>query len=403
MIQHSLLCTSCRREYPFGEIRLRCQQCGEPLELPKVSDGAINVADSLTQTMLERYSAFFPFASIDPLLSLGEGFTPLSESPRLSSDLGVRRLLFKNETLNPTWSFKDRGTIAGIQHAAAIGCSRIGTVSTGNMAVSVAAYGARAGMETFVLVSDSIPEEKISPIAIHQPHLIRVNGDYGNLYFESVRIGTDLGIYFLNSDVPLRVEGSKTIAFEICEQLQLQVPDYVIVPTSAGGNLRGIIKGFEEFVLCGLIPRMPTIVCAQASGCAPIFNAWSTGKDSIERVQAPHTIAHAIENPFPPSGNQALRKIREHDGLCIAVSDDAILQAQRTMAREGIFGQPAAAVPLAALRQLRKEGTVTEDATVVCVVTGCGLKYTAALREQPISTTHCTLEQLPSVLASPRA
>lgn len=394
-----LKCTCCAEHYPLQEIRQRCEACGEPLEVEKISRASIKRSDSLPQTVLERYADFFPFAQSDSRLSLGEGFTPLSDSPRLAVELGLGRLLLKNETLNPTWSFKDRGTSACLHHAAEIGCTRIGTVSTGNMAVSVAAYGARAGMDTFVLISDTIPEEKIAPIAIHNPHLIRVQGDYGELYFESLRVGSEMGIYFLNSDVPMRVEGSKTIAFEMCEQLAFQVPDYVVVPTSAGGNFRGIVKGFEEFLQCGLIDRMPRMVCAQAVGCAPIYNAWLHGDSQITRIQTPNTIAHAIENPFPPSGNQALRKIREYDGLCVAVTDDEILQAQRAMAGEGIFGQPAAAVPLAAIRRLSSDGVVSGDDVVVCVVTGSGLKYTAALREQPICTTHCTLAQLREALA----
>lgn len=401
MKETKLICTKCNKASAIESVYPRCEACNEPLEVEAVTQGQINEGGALKQTILARYADFFPFREINATLSLHEGFTPLVDSPELADALRIRSISFKNETANPTWSFKDRGTVVAVHHTISLGYERIGAVSTGNMAVSVAAYGAKAGLETLILVSGDLPREKLNPIAIYDPILIRVDGDYGKLYYDSLAIGKKQGIYFINSDVPFRVEGSKTIAFEICEQLDFAAPDCVVVPTSSGGNIRGVLKGFEEFKLCGLIGQVPRMICAQASGCAPICHAYSRNEQSIARVKNPHTIAHALENPYPPSGNAVLRKIRGNQGVCVAVNDREILQAQRQLAKAtGIFGQPAAAVSLAAVRKLAKENVLTENDTVVCVVTGSGLKYTAAFEKHDLKIHSCRLENLDTFIKS---
>jgi threonine synthase len=392
MKKPNLICTQCTRTYPGERVHPRCDTCNEPLEVEKVIRGKIK-SGMLQQTILERYRDFFPFLDSRQSVSLYEGFTPLVESAELADELHVKRILCKNETQNPTWSFKDRGTVVGVHHALSLGYKRIGAVSTGNMAVSVAAYGARAGLQTLILVSANLPAEKLAPIAVYNPVVIQVEGDYAQLYLESLNIGKEHNIYFINSDVPARVEGSKTIAFEICEQLDFDMPNYVIVPTSSGGNIRGILKGFEEFKRCGLIHRVPRIICAQASGCSPIYNAYTRNEEHITRVENPETIAHALENPYPPSGNEVLRKIRLNGGRCVAVSDEEILHAERELAtRVGIFGQPAAAVALAAVKRLSKENSLSRNDTVVCIVTGSGLKYMAALEKHSFKIHTCRLD-----------
>jgi len=376
-------------------IHPRCTHCNEPLEV--VYTPLKKRSFLSKRNLLERYQSFFPFISIHKEISLGEGNTPLIKSSVVAEDLGIKKLYFKNEAQNPTWSFKDRGTIAGLEHALSLGYKKIGTVSTGNMAVSVAAYGARAKLETYVFVSNSLPREKIGPIAIYHPHLIMVEGDYGDLYFKSLEMGERFGIYFINSDVPFRVEGSKTIAFEICEQMDFSSPDYVVVPVSAGGNIRGILKGFEEFYHVGLISHIPKMIASQASGCSPITNAFEQGEKIVERVSYPHTIAHAIENPFPPSGNQVLRKLKENDGTSTKVNDEEIIEAQGMMAQEGIFGQPEAAVPVAAIKKLLMNKYLKSTDTVVCIITGGGLKYTAALELHSFDVRTISLERLEEI------
>jgi threonine synthase len=389
-----LFCTNCSKDFEIKGAHFRCDACGEPLELEEIGEGEIREGNPLNQSSLSRYSNFLPFVELDENLSLGEGFTSLVESIELGEKLGLKNIYFKNETENPTWSFKDRGTVVGVMHAIKSGFTKIGTVSTGNMATSVAAYGAKAKLETFIMVNKTIAAEKLKPIAIYNPHLIKVEGDYGNLYFQSLKIGEENGIYFLNSDVPMRVEGYKTISFEICEQLNFDIPDYIVVPTSAGGNIRGIEKGFREFKNAGIIDRVPKFICAQASGCSPITNAFEVGNDTITRVIAPNTIAHAIENPLPPSGNDVLRLLKRNGGTAVGVTDEEIIEAQAILAEEGIFGQPASAVPLAAVKKLRDQNYLKGDERVVCIVTGSGLKYTAALERHDLNTLDCKLEDL---------
>ncbi len=399
MKELNLVCTKCGIVHSIKSTYFRCQSCGEPTEVEKIEHGKIKTKNPLRQNIMERYQEFLPFKEIDSALSLGEGFTPLVKGYKTSKALELNDVYFKNESQNPTWSFKDRGTLLGIQHALKLGYKRIGTVSTGNMAVSVAAYGSKAGFETFIFVKNDLAPEKLNPIAIYNPHLIKVDGDYGKLYFKSLEIGNKNDIYFINSDVPFRVEGSKTIAYEICEQLNFDMPDYVIVPTSAGGNIRGIIKGFDEFKSAGLINKIPRIVCAQASGCSPITNGFIKNHKSIERIENPQTIAHGIENPFPPSGNEVLRQLEEKNGLCISVDDESILKAQKLLASDGIFGQPASAVPVAAIEKLKKQKILKGDEKIVCIVTGSGLKYTAAFERHNLRHYNTTIDDLEKFVA----
>ncbi len=371
-----LVCTGCDAVLPLTDAAYRCRRCGEPLEVTGYQHPGIHAGTWCGQTLLERYEEFLPRFGNYRELSLGEGFTPLLNAPSLAAEVGVRRLFIKNETTNPTWSFKDRGTLLAMAEALSRGCRAVGVVSTGNMAASVAAYGARAGIPVLILVSANTLNDKLPPIAVYGCTVVKVRGSYSDLYYHS--LGLD-GIRFLNSDVPARVEGSKTIAYEICEQCGFAAPDWVVVPTSSGGNLRGIAKGFDDMRAAGLISKTPRIVCAQAQGCAPICEAWERNEKRITLVSAPHTIAHAIANPSPPSGNAVLQKLRDSAGVCVSVSDAALLEAQLRMASTGVFGQPAAAVPLAAARVLAQDGALHFDDTVVCIATGGGLKFMGAI------------------------
>ena len=375
-------CTKCSKELPLDGEEQRCPVCNEPLEvryesMPKTDWNRF----PLEKSALLRYAEVLPFKTYHDSLSLAEGGTPLVAAEQLGAQLGIRSLYLKNEGLNPTGSFKDRGTACALQHVAAVDKRVIGTVSTGNMAASVAAYAAKAGLDCFVLVKESTSDEKLAEIRAYGPTVVRVDGDYGELYFRSLELGKRLGIYFVNSDNPFRVEGQKTIAFEIVQQLLPALPDVIVVPVSSGGNISAIIKGLEEMVTMRLIDRVPRLVAVQAEGCSPIARAYNAGGKTVGHFGRVDTVAHAISNPSPPSGDRVLQKLRLHDGTMVTVKDDEIIQAQRELARyAGILGQPASAAPIAAVKKLIADGSLDSDQTVVAVVTGHGLKDPGALK-----------------------
>lgn len=391
---NKLICTNCNKVYHDETETGRCNICDEPLEVEVVTNGHIDAGFPMENGIFERYASFYPFLKLDRTISLGEGCTPLIQINNGDEFAKFGKVFIKNEGMNPTWSFKDRGTLTGVLHAKAKGYKRIGTVSTGNMAASVAAYAARAGLEATILVKDEMSEEKIGPIGIYGPRLIKVKGNYRKLYSESIRLGRENDICFINSDAPYRVEGYKTTAFEIFEQLGGKVPDYVIVPTSAGGNFRGIEKGFRELYLSKISNRMPTFIASQAKGCNPIVRAYESDSDQVQQLNEYGTIAHAIENPFPPSGNQVLRLIRKNGGMAVDVDEDDIIRHQKVLADSGIFVQPASATSLAAAFKLMEEGKVEPGSEVVCIATASGLKFTESLKHHRIEVEGCDIENL---------
>lgn len=373
-----LVCPICGKTYE--EPVQRCE-CGEPVEFE-----AVHGEPYIGKSVWERFYDFWP---VEPALefSLGEGDTPLVRS-RLGEEIGVN-LYLKNETVNPTWSFKDRGTFLAMSYALKAGYKAVGTVSTGNMAASVSAYASRFGLKAKILVSESASEEKLKAVSVYGGDVIRARGDYGRLYFESLKLGEKLGVYFINSDNPFRIEGYKGIAFETAEEVS---PDYVLIPTSSGGLFRGIAKGFMELHESGLIDSLPKLIAVQAEGCSPICRAFHEGEEKVERFENPKTIAKAIANPYPPSGNAVLKLLREFGWDCVAVSDGEIREAQRKLASEGLFVQPASATGIAALRKL----DLPEGAKVVSILTGSGLRV---LKGAPKGEAKdCPLEALESCL-----
>jgi len=378
-----------------------CPGCGEPLFVAaSPRPGGRRIREDRTLAM-ERFIEFLPLDRIDPALSLGEGSTPLVGLGAVGQALGLTAVYAKNEAQNPTGSFKDRGTAVAVQKAAALGAERIGTVSTGNMAASTAAYGARAGLETYVLLKEGTSAASLQTAGIFGPRLVAVEGEYGAVFNASLRIGKNLGITFMNSIDPFRIEGYKLTAFEIFLQLGRRAPRTVIVPLSSGGHLLGLMRGFADLEREGLIAAYPQIVGVQAEECAPLARAFDKGLAAYERLAPGPTIAHAIANPTPPAGNAVLRLIRGRGGLIVAVSDAEMLGAQSELARrEGVFGQPESAATLAALKKLAAAGRIrTGDGAIVLVVTGTGLKTIHLLMAAPVEVHRFALEGLETGLA----
>ena len=350
---------------------------------------------------LERFRDFMPMEKIQEGLLLGEGDSPLLPLLRLKKKFSFPRVWAKCEMMNPTASFKDRGTVVAVHMAQALGIQRIGTVSTGNMSASTAAYGARAGMQTYVLAKQDTTQEKLYSAGIHGTHLIRVQGDYAEMGWESYRIGKQYGIYFMNSIDPFRLEGYKVVGYEICEQLGYRIPDFIFVPVSSGGHLLGLIKAMLEFKQHGFIDRLPNFVGVQASGCAPIADAYASGNATYTPAP-PHSssVAQSINNPAPPGGNVLLKLIRQLDGSIISVSDEEIRSAQIHLAQaEGLFCLPASATTLAGLIKLHGVNPFPSDKSIVLVLTGSGLKNIQILDPSCMSVHTSGLRELDSLLS----
>jgi len=392
-------CIFCNKKYPLNPFRQFCPQCKEPLLVAYEKKKRIIHSDTINP--LEKFRDFLPLGTINPDLQLGEGNSPLQKLNRLMLEFGLPETYAKNESINPTGSFKDRGTAVAVQIAASLGITRIGTVSTGNMGISTAAYGAKAGMKTFVFTKEDTPTEKLLSAGIHGINLVKVKGDYGKLSHKSFKIGKKHNIYFMNSTDPFRIEGYKVTGFEIFEQLNRENPQFIFVPVSSGGHLIGLIKCFKELKEKKFIQRIPTFIGIQAKGSSPVAQAFAAGKSKYKRINKPSSIAQSITNPEPPGGNIVLKLVHKLDGMVIAVSDEEILSAQKLLARfEGLFCLPASATTLAGLLKLQEKRKFSSTDRIVLVITGAGVKNINVLDPDTMKIKHTDLSELDKSIAS---
>jgi threonine synthase len=330
-----------------------------------------------------RWFEFFPVEKRGSIVSLGEGNTPLIAATRLGEHIGIGNLYLKNDTVLPTGSLKDRSNSVGLSVARELGFKTAAVMSTGNAAASVAAYAAAAGIKSVVLVPAGTAISKIVQARAYGATVVVIAGDFdyevAALYKAAVQ---EFGWYDCLSANPYRDEGKKSYAYEMVDQLDGRMPDWVIHPTAGGTGIYAMWKGYREFLSLGWIERTPKLVAAQSEAAAPIVAAFERGLTDIEPVIARETVAESIQVGNPASlGWRALAALRESGGTAAAVSDREILEAQALIGRlAGIFAEPAAAVSVAVAKKLRDAGTIRPDDSVVCNLTGHGLKQPEAIR-----------------------
>jgi len=377
----SQVCIACGERYDIDEIVYSCRKCGDILEI-RYDYGLLkeDLKKSDWQSLplsVWRYKDFMPIRSPLNVVSLNEGGTGLYHCRRLGKALGIQNLYVKNEGENPTGSFKDRGMTVGVSKALELGIKIVACASTGNTSASLAAYAAKAGLSCIILIpSGGVAFGKLAQAIIYGAKVIQIRGNFDQALKMVVKLSEEhKEIYLLNSINPYRLEGQKTIAFEICDQLNGEPPDRVVVPVGNAGNISAIWKGFTEFNKLGLVKRLPKMVGIQAEGAAPIAKAVKNGKDAIVPVEKPETVASAIRIGAPVSWKKAMRAIKDSGGTAETVADKEILEAQKLLARyEGLFVEPASASSIAGLKKMLESGEIGRDEVVVCVATGHGLK-----------------------------
>jgi threonine synthase len=398
-----LECIACGETFaPFAAIRYTCDECESLLEVRYAEPAGWEDFEGQGRGVW-RYAAALPF---DSGVSLPEGDTPLHEVPRLEEETGVRRLRVKHEGMNPTGSFKDRGMTVGVQVARELGVDRLACASTGNTSAALAAYGGRAGMQTLVLLpAGKVAAGKIAQASLHGARILEVDGNFDDCLDIVQELAGRGEAYLLNSLNPFRLEGQKTIGLEILEQFREeegQFPDRIVLPVGNAGNTSALFKCFRELVQAGAMTadQVPKLTAVQAEGAAPMVEAIREGNDEIRRWPDVETRATAIRIGNPVNAPKALPGLRETGGTAVAVSDEEITDAQRSLAEEGVGVEPASAASIAGLRKLRESSEIGADERVVCLTTGHLLKdpdaaYEAGRKPEPVpNDTDAILEHL---------
>jgi len=380
-------CVGCGATYENDVRSYVCSRCSNLLELVKkgrVSKSGLYGEGG--QPGIWRFRKALPLEPDVKAVSLTEGKTPLVLVGRIGAKLGLKNLYVKNEGQNPSGSFKDRGMTVAVTRAVQGGSKLLVCASTGNTAASMAAYAARAGVTAIVTVpAGKVAAGKLAQVYAYGAKIIRVAGDFDAALDITLKVAAEIKeLAVMNSVNPYRIEGQKTNAYEIFEQLGFKAPDYVVLPVGNAGNISAVWKGFKELREWGISSSLPRMVGVQAAGAQPLVEAFQHGRDSVIAVQ-PKTIASAINIGNPASWKKALAALRESNGMALAVADEETIAARMDLASsEGIFVEPASAVPLAALKKLT--GKIEKSATVVCICTGNGLKDQESVKVQLDST-----------------
>jgi threonine synthase len=372
-----LLCPACGSTSTLRLIG-PCPSCGGILECVYPNEALRCLRESVGESGLSRYLSLLPVTR--PLPSLGEGDTPLLRSSNLAEMVGLSSLFLKNEAVNPTGSFKDRGAVIAVARALADGAKGLLTASTGNAAAALSAYCASQGLRCLVLFSQGSPLSKLRQALAYGAYCLQVKGLFDGepepfiqlLMGLSERLGLDLAFFWAPIN-PYLLEGMKTIAYEIVGQMGGRAPDVVICPVGGGDGLVGQWRGYQELRRAGMIHRLPRMIGVQPSGAAPLVTSFRQGTERVLPIEEAHTVASGLRVTF--SGDHALQAIRASGGAAIAVEDGQILEFQRLLARlEGVWAEPSGAISVAALPILIEAGLIRPEERVVCILTGAGFK-----------------------------
>jgi len=378
----SLKCRECGREYE-PQFRYVCEDCFGPLDVLYKDVSVSKHTFEPREKTYWRYFELLPIADKGNVVSLNAGLTPLQSADRLGATLGLKNLFVKNDSVNPTFSFKDRPAGVAVSRAKETKLKAVGCASTGNLASATAAHAAKANLQCYIFAPSDIEHVKIAQALSYGAEFVSVEGTYDDANRVASIIGDSKGIGVVNINMrPYYVEGSKTLAYEVAEQLGWQVPDSLIIPVGSGAMLNAICKGFEELHSLGLIGSVKDmkIIAAQPHGCAPVVDAFKRNSDEVIPVERPETIAKSLAIGDPGDGIYVLKRLKQYNGIAEEANDAEIADSILLLAKtEGIFTEPAGGVSVAVLRKLVEEGKIQKDERVVCYVTGNGLKTTEAI------------------------
>ena len=393
-----LRCRKCGQEYPLQPIRV-CDFCLSPVEVNydyKAMAGVLSRQKiSKGPFTMWRYRDLLPVESTEEI-DIGTGFTPLLKADNLGRQLGLDELYIKNDCLNPTYSFKDRPVSVAVTKAREFGFDVIACASTGNLAASVAAHAAKANMKSFVFVPSDMEVGKLVGASVYGPVLISVQGSYDDVNRLCAEAVKRYHWGFININLrPYYAEGSKTLGYEVVEQLGWRTPDCIVAPAASGLVFTRIWKGLEELSMLGLVGQVNThMFIAQAAGSSPIVNAFQTGALHVHPVE-PHTIAKSIAIGNPADGYYALRVARQSGGGACAVSEDEIIAGMKLLAQtEGIFAEATGGVVISSLKRLAATGAIKKNELTVAFITGAGPKT-----QELLSNTVQTLNIKPAIEA----
>ena len=383
-----LRCRECGQAYPVAPVYV-CDLCFGPLEVEY--DYALIRRSLSRQTIAARPASLWRYQELLPLsrpptIGLHSGCTPLVKADRLAAVLGVDELYVKDDSVNhPTFSYKDRVVSVAMSQALEFGFETVSCASTGNLANSVSAHAARAGLRCWIFIPADLEQGKVIGSTIYGPRAIAIHGNYDDVNRLCSEIADKYGWAFVNINIrPYYTEGAKTYGFEIAEQLGWRLPQHVVVPTAGGTILPKVAKAFEELQTVGLVEDgpVPKIYTAQAAGCAPVVTALHKGTDQIDPVK-PNTIAKSIAIGNPADGYYVLQAVRESGGWGEAVTDEEIVAGIQLLARtEGIFTEPAGGTTVAVTKKLIEQGRIPRDESVVICITGNGYKTIEAVAGQ---------------------